>query len=87
MKSQRQADTPEDRREGFRFHQRVKELEGRSLTFVRHVNFGIQFGCTLRADTMTELGFGMLANVLLYSFPIAGIVSDLLAMGANREKT
>ncbi len=34
---------------------------------------------------MTELGFGMVPNIFLHLMPVAGIIPDLLAVGADRQ--
>jgi len=38
-----------------------------------------------RADTVSEFGSGVLADVLFYGLPVALVVTDVLAPGAYRE--
>lgn len=40
----------------------------------------------LRTHVVTELGFGTLANVNLYFLPIASVIADVLAKGANWQE-
>ena len=40
----------------------------------------------LRADAMAELGLGMAADIRLDLVPVATVVANLLATGANAEQ-
>ena len=41
----------------------------------------------IRADTVTEIGIGVLRNVIFDPLPVSGIIADAFAVAADREQT
>src|SRR3989338_2030779 len=49
--------------------------------------FRIELLRAVRADAMRKFGFGMLGDVVLNLLPVALVIADFFAGGANRQKT
>jgi hypothetical protein len=49
-------------------------------------NIRVKFSDTVRADSVAELILGVVTNIALNLIPIAFVVPDVLAIGANRQQ-